>query len=217
MLVFNSVLVNSQVSQEWAKRLSTTGSVNDYAYAMTYDAAGNVYVTGYSSGNGTSLDYVTIKYNSNGDQIWKIVYDNGSGISAYDLPKALVLDNTGNIFVTGASTQNISEDFCTIKYTQSVGINQISSGIPDQFSLSQNYPNPFNPSTKISYELRVTYYVLLKVYDVLGNEVKTLVNEKQNAGTYEVSFDASDFSSGAYFYRLESNGFIETKKMFLIK
>ncbi|MFZ1459514.1 MAG: T9SS type A sorting domain-containing protein, partial [Ignavibacteria bacterium] len=98
-----------------------------------------------------------------------------------------------------------------------VGIRQLSSGVPSHFRLSQNYPNPFNPSTKISYELRVTNYVLLKVYDVLGNEVKTLVNEKQNAGTYEVSFDASNFSSGSYFYKLVTNGFIETKKMFLIK
>ncbi|MBK7445085.1 MAG: SBBP repeat-containing protein [Ignavibacteria bacterium] len=214
---FATIKYNSSGEQQWVKRYNSAGGSGDGATSLGVDATGNIYVTGYSSGNGTSLDYVTIKYNSNGDQIWKIVYDNGSGISAYDLPKALVLDNTGNIFVTGASTQNISEDFCTIKYTQSVGIRQISSGVPEQFSLSQNYPNPFNPSTKISYELRVTNYVLLKVYDVLGNEVKTLVNEKQNAGTYEVSFDASNFSSGSYFYKLVTNGFIETKKMFLIK
>ncbi len=94
---------------------------------------------------------------------------------------------------------------------------EVVIGAPEKFELSQNYPNPFNPSTKISYELRVTNYVLLKVYDVLGNEVKTLVNEKQNAGTYEVSFDASDLPSGAYFYKLETTGFAETKKMLLIK
>lgn len=84
--------------------------------------------------------------------------------------------------------------------------------------MSDNVIKLFNKELGfISYELRVTNYVLLKVYDVLGNEVKTLVNEKQNAGTYEVSFDASNFSSGSYFYKLVTNGFIETKKMFLIK
>ncbi len=215
---FATIKYNSIGEQQWVTRYSSPGMTGDGANSLAVDGSGNVYVTGFSPGNGTSTDYVTIKYNSNGDQIWKIVYDNGSGNSASDIPYSLVLDNTGNVFVTGASTAtSFGEDFCTIKYTQSVGIRQLSSDIPEQFSLSQNYPNPFNPSTKISYELRVTNYVMLKVYDVLGNEVKTLVNEKQNAGTYEVSFDASNFSSGSYFYKLESNGYIETKKMLLIK
>jgi hypothetical protein len=214
-LDFATVKYNSSGEQQWVKRYHE--SSGDGATSLGVDAAGNVYVTGYVSGNGTSLDYVTIKYNSSGDQIWKIVYDNGSGISAYDLPLALVVDNTGNIFVTGASTQNISEDFCTIKYTQSVGINQISSGIPEQFSLSQNYPNPFNPSTKIRFQISELSQTKLFIYDALGSVVANLVNEKLLPGIYEAEFNASDISSGAYFYKLESNGFSETKKMFLIK
>ena len=212
---FATIKYNSSGEQQWVKRYNE--SSGDGATSLGVDAAGNVYVTGYSSGNGTSLDYVTIKYNSNGDQIWKIVYDNGSGISAYDLPKALVLDNTGNIFVTGASTQNISEDFCTIKYTQSVGINQISSAVPEQFRLSQNYPNPFNPSTKIRFEISELSQTKLFVYDALGSVVANLVNDRLQPGIYEAEFNASKISSGAYFYKLESNGFIETKKMLLIK
>ncbi|MBK6878094.1 MAG: SBBP repeat-containing protein [Ignavibacteria bacterium] len=97
-LDFATVKYNSSGEQQWVKRYHE--SSGDGATSLGVDAAGNVYVTGYVSGNGTSLDYVTIKYNSSGDQIWKIVYDNGSGISAYDLPLALVVDNTGNIFVT---------------------------------------------------------------------------------------------------------------------
>ncbi|MFZ1320432.1 MAG: T9SS type A sorting domain-containing protein [Ignavibacteria bacterium] len=93
----------------------------------------------------------------------------------------------------------------------------ISNIVPDEFSLAQNYPNPFNPKTVISYELRVTSFAKLMVYDVLGNEVAELVNEKQNAGTYSVEFDGSGFASGIYFYRLETNEFSDSKRMILIK
>jgi len=93
----------------------------------------------------------------------------------------------------------------------------ISSEIPEKFSLSQNYPNPFNPRTVISYELRVTSFAKLIVYDVLGNEVATLVNDKQSAGTYSVEFDGSGFASGVYFYKLEAGEFSETKRMVLLK
>jgi choice-of-anchor B domain-containing protein len=85
------------------------------------------------------------------------------------------------------------------------------------FSLSQNYPNPFNPNTIINYEIRITNFIKLKVYDVLGNEIATLVNEKLSPGSYEVQFDGSNLSSGIYFYRLETEKFTETKRMLLIK
>ncbi|MCB9250153.1 MAG: T9SS type A sorting domain-containing protein, partial [Ignavibacteriales bacterium] len=92
-----------------------------------------------------------------------------------------------------------------------------------QFELSQNYPNPFNPTTIIKYSVPnvVSNFssnnVELKVYDVLGREIKTLVNQKQKAGNYEVSFDTKELSSGVYFYRLQSGDFIQTKKMMLLK
>lgn len=85
------------------------------------------------------------------------------------------------------------------------------------FYLSQNYPNPFNPKTVISYELRVAGNAELKVFDVLGNEIAELVNEKQNAGSYSVDFDGSNFSSGVYFYKLTAGDFAETRRMVLIK
>ncbi len=98
-----------------------------------------------------------------------------------------------------------------------LSVTHISSKIPEYFSLYQNYPNPFNPVTKINYELRVTNYVSLKVFDVLGNEVANLVKEKQNAGSYSVKFDGAGFSSGIYFYKLESGDFNDTKRMILLK
>ncbi|MFZ1320594.1 MAG: T9SS type A sorting domain-containing protein [Ignavibacteria bacterium] len=98
-----------------------------------------------------------------------------------------------------------------------IGINNSVTSIPENFVLYQNYPNPFNPRTVINYELRITGNVKLKVYDVLGNEVAVLVNEKQNAGNYSVNFDGSNFSSGVYFYKLNAGEFSETKRMMLIK
>jgi polyhydroxybutyrate depolymerase len=88
---------------------------------------------------------------------------------------------------------------------------------PMDFSLFQNYPNPFNPSTKISWQLPIRSLVTLKVYDVLGNEVSTLVNEEKPAGSYEVEFNASNLASGIYFYQLRTGEFILTKKMVLIR
>jgi hypothetical protein len=89
--------------------------------------------------------------------------------------------------------------------------------IPDKFSLSQNYPNPFNPTTKIDYAIPKNGFVTLKIYDVLGREVKTLVNENKTPGNYSIDFNGSEFSSGVYFYKLESKGFSDVKRMILIK
>jgi ligand-binding sensor domain-containing protein len=88
---------------------------------------------------------------------------------------------------------------------------------PEEFSLSQNYPNPFNPSTTINFSVPSSEFVALKIYDVLGNEVVTLVNEEKPAGSYEVNFSAEGLTSGIYFYKLLAGTFIETKKMILIK
>lgn len=98
-----------------------------------------------------------------------------------------------------------------------VGIVNYNSEIPDGYSLGQNYPNPFNPSTKIKYSLPESGFVSLKIYDLSGKEAVTLISQEQPAGTYELKFDASDLSSGVYFYTLETSSFTQTKKMTLIK
>jgi hypothetical protein len=90
-------------------------------------------------------------------------------------------------------------------------------GTPTDFNLEQNYPNPFNPSTSIKYSIAERNAVTLKVYDVLGNEVATLINTTQDAGAYEIEFDAATFASGLYFYTLQAGNFTSTKKMILLK
>ena len=103
------------------------------------------------------------------------------------------------------------------KYTEPIGIKPISSEIPNKFELFQNYPNPFNPSTIIKYSIAKDNNVSLKVYNVLGQLVTTLVNEFQKSGEYKVTFNGENFASGVYFYKLESGSFVSTKKMVLMK
>jgi len=108
-----------------------------------------------------------------------------------------VLINPGNIIVSVDKEQKIA---------------------PSQFELNQNYPNPFNPQTKITYSLEKKSAVSLKVFDILGRLVTTLINnEIKTAGNYEISFNASNYASGVYFYSLYAGGFASQKKMILIK
>ena len=93
--------------------------------------------------------------------------------------------------------------------------------IPKQFELFQNYPNPFNPTTKIKFNIpnvsRESSVVRVVVYDILGNEVTTLIHERLQPGTYEMEWDGSNYASGVYFYKLIAGDFMETKKMILMK
>jgi len=89
--------------------------------------------------------------------------------------------------------------------------------IPNKYRLSQNFPNPFNPKTRIEFSIPKQNYVTLKIYDILGREIKTLVNELKSPGIYIADLDGSEFSSGVYFYRIEAGDFTDVKKMILIK
>jgi len=93
----------------------------------------------------------------------------------------------------------------------------IDAKIPEEFVLFQNYPNPFNPITTIRFIIPQSQFVSLKIFDMLGREIKTIVNGNKTPGTYEVNFDGSSLTSGVYFYRLQAGSFMETKKLVLIK
>ncbi|MBN1632612.1 MAG: T9SS type A sorting domain-containing protein [Ignavibacteria bacterium] len=98
-----------------------------------------------------------------------------------------------------------------------IGVTKINEIIPEDYYLSQNYPNPFNPETKISYKIPEIGFVSLKIFDIRGREIKTLVEENQSAGEYELNFNAGDLPSGTYFYRIQTNEFTDTKKMVLAR
>ena len=94
---------------------------------------------------------------------------------------------------------------------------QHKSEIPFHFRLEQNYPNPFNPSTIIKFAITSNQFVQLKIYDVLGREVASLVNEEKPSGSYEINFNAAQLSSGIYFYKMQAGSFVQIKKMILLK
>ena len=96
-------------------------------------------------------------------------------------------------------------------------VNDKENYLPTNFALQQNYPNPFNPATEINYSLPRSNMVSIRVYDVIGNEIANLVNEEKPAGRYSVNFNASNLSSGVYFYRMQAGSFVETKKLILLK
>ena len=98
-----------------------------------------------------------------------------------------------------------------------LGIKDIGGSVPSEFNLDQNYPNPFNPTTTIGYELPASSHVSLKVYDVLGREIQTLLDERQSAGDHLVNFNAGSLPSGVYFYRLQAGNYIGAKKLLLLK
>ena len=98
-----------------------------------------------------------------------------------------------------------------------VDVREIEDRYPPNSSLLQNYPNPFNPSTQITFSLPTTGLVTIRVYDVLGNEIATLIDERKEAGVHQALWNAEGSPSGVYFYRIVSTGFTETRKMVLMK
>jgi len=101
--------------------------------------------------------------------------------------------------------------------TSLVGINQLSSEVPERFTLSQNYPNPFNPVTNIQFALPKSGFIKITVYDALGKEAESLLQQDLNAGSYETQWNAENYPSGVYYYNLSAGEFSITKKMVLVK
>lgn len=165
-------------------------------------------------------DFYTAKCDSDGDTLWTDIYDGGVLDNMYGITS----DNDGNVLVTGSKGEGIPGyirfDYLTIKYSSSAnGIeNELDfSTFTIKYTLHQNYPNPFNAATMIEYELPIRDYVCLKIYDVLGREVTTLIDEVQDSGYQSVKFDGSHLSSGIYFYQLITPTFTDTKKLLIIK
>lgn len=143
----------------------------------------------------------------------------GAGITAGGLftwtPTQDQANKTFTIIVVAFDTHTFVNDTSVITTSQVVSVNEDVK--PTEFALFQNYPNPFNPTTTIKYQLPEASFVSLKVYDMLGNEIETLVNSYQQAGNYELKFNASGFTSGVYFYKIITDKFNDIKQMMLVK
>ncbi|MGA2669055.1 MAG: SBBP repeat-containing protein [Ignavibacteria bacterium] len=217
---FATVKYNSSGVQQWVQIYYGQSNKDNKACSITTDGYGNVFVLGYTTITSGLIDYATVKYNSNGNQQAAALYGTFYGNS---FPTAIVTDGFGGIFVTGESYYYTSgNDYLTIKYSEQVRVKKISSDIPDNFHLSQNYPNPFNPTTKIKFDIPPLkgvrgMGVRLIISDLLGREVTTLINEQLKPGTYEAEWDASNYPSGVYFYKLITDNYNEARKMVLVK
>ncbi len=181
---------------------------------------------------GTGWQYIDLTtpfpYNPSQNLLVEVCFDNTSyttntavaGTSTLDQYQYnRHIDNGTGCSLTSSSGYNYTGGRPNIALVMNLatGIENPSLTIPETYSLSQNFPNPFNPTTKINFAIPKQGFVSLRIFDILGREVKTLVNGMKQPGNYSVDFNASELSSGIYFYKLESNEFTDIKKMVLIK
>jgi outer membrane protein assembly factor BamB len=210
---YGTIKYDSSGNKLWENRYTSPATNYNIPNYMYLDDSGNSYITG---------GLASIKIDTYGNTIWTII-DSATGYWFFG--KVIKSDYQNNVIILGDVT-NYSLNDCLIitKYSQVTGINN-QNQIVSSYKLFQNYPNPFNPTTNIKYSISENGKwkmengnVVLKVFDILGREVKELVNEKQNTGNYEIKFDGTNLSSGIYFYSLFINGVkIDTKKLMLLK
>lgn len=212
---YATVKYNSELQQQWAARYD--GGSSDVPYGMLFSNS-HIYVTG-GSGGANGSDFFTIKYDLSGSQVWTTRF-NGPG-NGDDYCASIAVDQFDNVYLTGFGVVSGTEDnIYTLRYSANpIGIQPISGNVPSEYRLYQNYPNPFNPSTNIKIDIPsgVQGNTRLVIYDVLGREVATLMNEQVNPGSYLVNWDASGYANGVFFYKLVSGNFISTNKMILVK
>ncbi|NLT50639.1 MAG: T9SS type A sorting domain-containing protein [Ignavibacteria bacterium] len=188
-------------------RMNNSSSPANYLEFVKVDSDSNIWFGGaqYGANFGGGMARIS----SSGE--WETLTFANSRIPYYAV-KDMALDNLGNLYIAssgfGIAVYNPDGIAVSVEKT---------SEIANEFELNQNYPNPFNPSTMISYQLPMSNIVSLKIYDMLGREVATLVNTQQSAGNYEVKFDGSQFASGVYIYRIQAGEFTASKKLMLIK
>jgi len=166
--------------------------------------------------NGTNL-LVEICYNNTSYSNYSTVYTSAATGKYWGRYNDLTTASGCGYTAWTLSTGPVGRANTKIVIHMITGIKNLETGIPNTYALSQNYPNPFNPVTKINFAIPKQGLVTMKVYDMLGRIVNQLVNEEKPAGTYSVDFDASNLSSGIYFYKLEVNGFTDVKRMVIIK
>jgi hypothetical protein len=157
-----------------------------------------------------------IKTDNNGDTLWTDTFGGGFGESGNSVLQTL--DNGYIIAGTTTSRGSGGSDVCLIRVAPDVSVIEKNTQTSlDDYELKQNYPNPFNPNTNVEFSLSNSGYVTLKIYNLLGEEVATLFSESIKAGNHTYTWDASGFASGVYYYRIEAENFVETRKMIYLK
>jgi len=242
---FNSVTLSTSTGNgNYIVKYSTSGELllakgysdNTYYYDAALDTSGNIFISGFYYGNSicglpTSLgansatNFFVAKLAKDANVSW--VYPSSTNFNSVGY--SIVTDGNGNAYASGSYSSQMNMGAVTLGkpintaafVTKILSANtsdvKVSAANPGSYSLIQNYPNPFNPETTIQYSIPTAEHVTLKVFNELGQEVKTLVDEERSAGTYKVNFSGRDLSSGVYIYRMSTNSFTQTRKLILLK
>jgi hypothetical protein len=180
-------------------------------YKLTVNSiVGNIFGDDFYDSSSTATFGVLSRQTISGGVTYYFRGWNGSGAGSYNSPDSTGLDSVISIQIFNPIIQSA-------RWSTTVGINPISSELPTEYALYQNFPNPFNPSTKIKFDILKTGNVKLTVFDMLGKEVGILLNDMQQPGKYEIEFNAQNYSSGVYYFRIESGEFVQVRKMLLLK
>jgi hypothetical protein len=201
------------------------GHMQELPWICVDRVTGYIWIVFYDSRNYTNINHYDtyVARSTDGGNTFQNVKVSGSNASTLsyfwngDYINIVAYNNKVRPIWGSAVTSTACNLWTAIIDTFTIGIQPISNEVPEKFLLYQNYPNPFNPSTNIKYQITDNKFVTLKIFNILGKEVETMVNEKQSPGTYEVSWDGINYPSGIYFYKLSAGKFIETKKMVMIK
>jgi hypothetical protein len=213
--------VNSSDESDFDRITTTDGVV--YAFLRPYKDSNGITVANFSSSSKTvTMDLTTTNLKFTGGFIQSSTYwvNNLYNDSSYQKLGSELADFSVTLPAYGSAVYTIATSEETVvlpPIPPIVSVDNELTSQPEDYSLYQNYPNPFNPSTTIRFSIINPDLVKIKIYDVLGREVKSLVNEFKQTGTYEVQFNAVDLASGIYLYRIESGNFVQTKKMILLK
>lgn len=225
-LGFNILTVGSPAMSGFTVKMQTTSASTITSW--TTSGWTDVYTSSSYLPAGTGIQYINFTtpyfWNGTGNILVEVCFDNASWSSNTTVAGTTQtgtvvhnhVDGGAGCTLTGTSTASTRPNVC-FGINTATGVNPGITGLPKSFSLSQNYPNPFNPVTKINFAVPKKSFVTIKVYDMLGKETATLVNDNKEAGYYSVDFSGTSLSTGVYYYRLESEGFVDVKKMILIK
>lgn len=226
---FNVTVAASQVMNGFTVKMANYVDSNISGGFVTSANWSTVYSGTYTV-PGTGWQYIVLQtpfgYDRAKNLLIEICFDNSSftsnttvlgspGEANYQYNRHV--DNAAGCSLTTGTAYTGGRPNITLVMNMAMNNGNNHESIPTRYDLAQNYPNPFNPVTKIKYALPLAGNVSIKIYDVLGKEVITLVNEYKKEGVYMVDFNAGNLASGIYFYKLESNGFVDTKKMILMK
>jgi hypothetical protein len=233
--VGHGLFLSTNNGNSWSQ--VNNGLTNDFILACTVSGinlfAGTFEGAFHSTNNGSSWTHVGLTNYYVGTFVWSegnlfagagssgVYLSSNNGGSWSDVTNGLTNYNVGALAINGtylfAST--LYDGVWRRPLSQMItSVREIAENeMPREYKLGQNFPNPFNPTTTIKYRIQELSFVTLKVYDVLGNEITSLVNEEKYVGSYEAKFDATVLPSGVYFYRIQAGSFVETKKMLLLK